>query len=161
MNIASVDVKDRDKKRCYIDTKQMQLLLTIGLACMMQWVNFDQVFEVVSNFCDVFRVCILFLRYQTKIVSHETVWMKSRGSLVSLRQDQQAKIGFTPWVGTKVLSYVRINNNHKYNNNNNNDILNLGINTVRIWILIGLTLYLSKITDCNSDWSTLSSFFPF
>ena len=57
MNIASVDVKDRDKKRCYIDSKQMQLLLTIGLACMMQWVNFDQVFEGVTRFGDVFHAC--------------------------------------------------------------------------------------------------------
>jgi hypothetical protein len=36
VNIAYVDVKNRDKKRCSIDAKQMQLLLAIGLARMMQ-----------------------------------------------------------------------------------------------------------------------------
>ena len=34
----------------------MQLLLAIGLARMIQWVNFDKVFAGVSRFCGVFHV---------------------------------------------------------------------------------------------------------
>ena len=48
----------------------MQLLLAIGLARMMQRVNFDQVIAGVSRFCGVFHVRTLFLMYQTKFLSH-------------------------------------------------------------------------------------------
>ena len=48
----------------------MQLLLAIGLARMMQRVNFDQVIAGVSRFRGVFHVRTLFLMYQTTIVSH-------------------------------------------------------------------------------------------
>ena len=46
----------------------MQLLLAIGLARMMQWVNFNQVFAGLSRFCGIFHVHALFLSSSCAIV---------------------------------------------------------------------------------------------
>ena len=69
MYIASVDVKIAIRN----DAKSIPNKCSCCWPLFWHASNFDQVFEGMSTFCDLFRVGAIFLRYQTKIVSHESI----------------------------------------------------------------------------------------